>query len=218
MPGFIFLDLLVWVLNPGNGEATTTDQDFFINPLFGSLSHDEDVRIHDDAILPFSGYEGITFGNHIYIKPWLYQWAATAAFPLVEDDNFQLSTRLLLHELTHVVQYKALNGSHAAFGWAYLKAFCNVGFSYVENPFEVEAITNQQRLEFLVSHPIGCHFMDDWKRNNWAATLGLPTATEYVLDPERVGKYSLAFQRGSATLECHLSMATQRCVGAAHPA
>ncbi len=125
MPGFVFLDLLVWVLNPGDGRATTADQDFFINPLFGSLSHNEDVRLHDDAILPFSGYEGVTFGNHIYVNP-RYRWASTAALPLLRDLDFRLSTKLVLHELTHVMQYKALNGSHAAFGWAYLKAFYNV--------------------------------------------------------------------------------------------
>ena len=127
IPGFMLLDLLMLVLNAGNGQATTADQDFFINPVFGSASHDDDVQVHYNATSAFPGFAGITFGNRIYLNRLRqYPWSVTADSPLLRDRSFRWTTRTLLHELTHVMQYRAFNDSHSAFGWAYLKGYCNV--------------------------------------------------------------------------------------------
>ncbi|KAL8654603.1 MAG: hypothetical protein Q9210_001416 [Variospora velana] len=216
IPSFMLLDLLTSMLNAANGEATTADQDFFINPLFGSTSHDDGVRVHYNATSAFPGFAGITFGNRIYvIRLKQYPSSLTADLPLLRDRNFRFTTRLLLHELTHVRQYKAFSNSHSAFAWAYLKGYCNAGFNYARNPFEAEAFEKQKQLDKLLRDQVGSQFMDKWKLNNWAATLGLPTATEYIRDPDRPGHYSLPFKNGVATLDCNPS---GECVGTSQPA
>ncbi|KAL8916130.1 MAG: hypothetical protein Q9208_008697 [Pyrenodesmia sp. 3 TL-2023] len=216
IPGFMLLDLLMLVLNAGNGEATTADQDFFINPLYGSTSHDDDVQVHYNATSAFPGFAGFTFGNRIYLNHLhQHRWSAAADPPLLRDLNFRLTTTVLLHELTHVMQYKTFNDSHSAFAWAYLKGYCNAGFNYRRNPFEAEAIEKQRQVNKLLRDELGSQFMDKWKLNNWAATLGLPTAREYVIYPDRPGHYSLPFQHGVATLDCN---PTSGCVGTSQPA
>lgn len=123
IPAFMFADLGFLVLNAGNGEETTADQDFFINALYGT-SHDDNVQVYYGANFAFGGAAAVTYGNRIYTS--LHRSSRLARTPLRRDRVFQQSTKLLLHELTHVMQYKAFNGSHSALGWAYIKGYCNV--------------------------------------------------------------------------------------------
>ena len=51
LPGYLFSELEFLVLNLGNGQATTIDQDFFIYPVHGSLSHDDDVKVFYELLL-----------------------------------------------------------------------------------------------------------------------------------------------------------------------
>ncbi|KAI4253795.1 MAG: hypothetical protein L6R42_007447 [Xanthoria sp. 1 TBL-2021] len=203
----MFADLGFLVLNAGNGEETTADQDFFISALYGT-SHDDDVQVYYGANFAFGGAAAVTYGNRIYTS--LHRSSRLASNPLRRDRVFQQSTKLLLHELTHVMQYKAFNGSHSALGWAYIKGYCNAGFDYFRNPFEMEAFQKQEQVNKLLEDEVGTQFMDNWKSNFWATTLGLPTRTEYVWSPNEPSRYFLPFQSGSATLDCN---PTSECVG-----
>ncbi|KAL8756278.1 MAG: hypothetical protein Q9199_003043 [Rusavskia elegans] len=145
IPAFIFSDLGFLVLNAGNGEETTADQDFFINALYGT-SHDDDVQVYYGANLR-----------------------------LVE-----------------------------------LQPLPMAGFDYFRNLFEMEAFQKQEQVNKLLEDEVGTQFMDNWKSNFWATTLGLPTRTEYVLSPNEPSRYFLPFQSGSATLDCN---PTGECIG-----
>ncbi|KAL9016221.1 MAG: hypothetical protein Q9185_006421 [Variospora sp. 1 TL-2023] len=213
-PGFLFTDLSFLVLNPGNGEPITADQDYFINPLHGSwISPDDNIRLYYNSIFAtvFGLADGITFGNRIYLK--LDRSAINVNIPLLSDIGFRQRTRLLLHEYTHVKQYRDFNDSQTAFGFAYLKAFCQYGFSYRANPFEDEAFVKQQQVNKLLQDPLGTQFMDIWKLNNWAARIGSPTRTGYESDPARPGEYHLRFQRGSITLNYNRPLARPGYIG-----
>ncbi|KAL8652105.1 MAG: hypothetical protein Q9210_002878 [Variospora velana] len=213
-PGFLFTDLSFLVLNPGNGEPTTADQDYFINPLHGSwISPDDNIRLYyDSSFAPNLGwFVGITFGNRIYLK--LDRSAINVNTPLLLDLSFRGRTRLLLHEYTHVKQYRDFNDSQAAFGFAYLKAYCQYHFSYRANPFEDEAFEKQEQVNKLLQDPIGTLFMDKWKLNDWAARIGSPTRTDYETHPDRPGEYHLRFQRGSITLSCNGPLARPGYIG-----
>ncbi|KAL8652934.1 MAG: hypothetical protein Q9226_004052 [Calogaya cf. arnoldii] len=203
----MFSDLGLLVLNAGNEQETTADQDFFVNALYG-ISHDADIRVYYNSRFAFGETAAVTYGNRIYTS--LHRSSMLARSPLRRDYVFQQSTKLLLHELAHVMQYKAFNGSDSAFGWAYLKAYCNAGFDYFQTPFEVEAFRKQEQVNKLLEDEVGTQFMDQWKWNFWVTTLGLPTRTEYVKSRNQPGRYFLPFQRGSAMLDCK---PTGECVG-----
>lgn len=127
LPGYLFSDLGFLLLNLGDGQATTIDQDFFIRPLHGSLSHDDNVKVFYDATFApgfGSNVAGVTFGSRIYLRT--NSLAIRANTPLLQDGAFQQKTKLLLHEFTHVKQNKDFGYNHAAFGLAYMKSYCLV--------------------------------------------------------------------------------------------
>jgi hypothetical protein len=103
--------------------ATTNDQDFFIFPAHGSISHDDSIIIYYDAsfVIGFGDADGVTMGKSIYTNK-----AASSAN--VGGSGFQETTKILLHEFTHSKQYQALNYNTIAFGTKYLFDWCKVGF------------------------------------------------------------------------------------------
>lgn len=250
IPAYISSAWTLSVLHPAaNGEETTADQDFFINALYG-ISHDRAVRVHYSARIP-NDIAAVTYGNRIYTSA--HRSSKLARRPLLRDRFFQQSTKLLLHEFAHVMQFRAFDHSIPASGWAYLKGYCNVshvitnhplsfttpssppfppismliaslrtflqaakayqaGYSYFRNPYEVEAFEKQEQVNELLEDPIGTQFMDLWKTNFWATTLGLPIRRNYIRSPIRPGQFALPFQNGRATLDCKPS---GECAGTA---
>ncbi|KAL8959673.1 MAG: hypothetical protein Q9193_003497 [Seirophora villosa] len=205
IPGFLFVDSGFMVLNPGEGESRTPDQDYFIHPVHDYWLRDNDnVRIYYNAnFAPLLNVyaDGITFGNRIYIK--FDRSANSVNTPLLRDHLFQARTTLLIHEFVHVEQYRLFKDSHPAFGFAYLKGFCQSGFDYMGNELEREALVKQRWDDKILKDPIGTQFMDKWKLNDGAASLGFPLMGVYTSDPGRPGRYSLPFQRGRMTLDCN---------------
>ncbi|KAI4275026.1 MAG: hypothetical protein LQ337_003514 [Flavoplaca oasis] len=209
IPAYISSAWTLSVLHPAaNGEETTADQDFFINALYG-ISHDRAVRVHYSARIP-NDIAAVTYGNRIYTSA--HRSSKLARRPLLRDRFFQQSTKLLLHEFAHVMQFRAFDHSIPASGWAYLKGYCNAGYSYFRNPYEVEAFEKQEQVNELLEDPIGTQFMDLWKTNFWATTLGLPIRRNYIRSPIRPGQFALPFQNGRATLDCKPS---GECAGTA---
>ena len=127
LPGFMVSDAAFTILNiGGTGVPTTKDQDYFIDPLHGSVSHDDGVSIYYNARFApgFGSAAATTFGRRIYMRA--DNSATIASPPLVQQSGFQQRTKTLLHEFTHVKQYKALFYDESSFGLRYLFAYCKV--------------------------------------------------------------------------------------------
>jgi hypothetical protein len=108
------------------GVPTSDDQDFYIFPVHGSLSDDDNISVHYNASFPWPipvGRSAITWGKEIYVKAYGAESAGRM------DVNFEYITRLMLHELTHVKQFKSLGYITPAFGAKYLFQHCMVSFS-----------------------------------------------------------------------------------------
>lgn len=87
------------------------------------------------------GVHGITFGRQIFILPSLVS--------LNENQSFKLPENLVVHEMTHVLQYQ--RDGFLKFIYSYLKSYCNNLKSekkwnantrrqaYLAIPYEIEA-------------------------------------------------------------------------------
>jgi hypothetical protein len=110
------------VYNAANtGVPTSQDQDFYIFPLYGSISHDDSIVVYYNAnfIPGFANALGVTMGRNIYIRN-------TASSASATDPGFQATMALLLHEFTHITQYQVLGYNLDAFGARYMWEYCQV--------------------------------------------------------------------------------------------
>ncbi|KAL8686667.1 MAG: hypothetical protein Q9218_006946, partial [Villophora microphyllina] len=126
LPGFMFSNAAFAFLNSNLvWWSTTSDQDYFISPLHGSVSHDDNIQIYYGAAFGpgFGSAAAVTFGRKIYVRAD-DRSARTADTPLRQDYAFQALTKTLLHEFTHVKQYKAVGYLDNVFGARYLFDFC----------------------------------------------------------------------------------------------
>ena len=113
-------------LNAGSTPVpTTSDEDFLIFPLHGSISHDDGIVVYYDATFApaFGAADGVTMGKSIYVR-------YSAAGSVVTDSNFLTVSGLLLHEFTHSKQYQALGYNTIAFETKYMFQFCKVCATY----------------------------------------------------------------------------------------
>jgi len=120
--GYTAVKNLLATLNPlSTPVPTTSDEDFLIFPLHGSISHDDGILVYKGATLPpgFGTTEGVTMGKIIYS-------IFDPSDAVVSGSNFAKSAGLLLHEFTHTKQYKALGYDTNAFGTKYMFQFCKV--------------------------------------------------------------------------------------------
>ncbi|KAL8916285.1 MAG: hypothetical protein Q9208_008596 [Pyrenodesmia sp. 3 TL-2023] len=215
LPGYMLADAGFAKINgvndypPNQGVSTTPDQDYFISPLHGSVSHNDDIRIFYGArfFLGFEKADGVCFGKKIYIRA--DQSATTATTPLLGDLAFRRKTKLLLHEFTHVKQYRELGYVKEFFGARYLYNYCTAGLDYDENALEKEADAKAEQVNGLLDNDIGTQFFDKWKTNNWAEPFGFPDQKNYTEYPTRPGQFYLRFQNGGLTLLCN---SARQCV------
>ncbi|KAK3632230.1 hypothetical protein LTR56_016471 [Elasticomyces elasticus] len=149
-PGYEGINLLLQALNAGTDNApTTNNQDFFIFPLHGPISHDDDIVVYYDATFPpgFGNADGVTMGKTIYL---IYPTASSQ----YGDSRFAQSTRTLLHEFTHTKQYKEFGYFTPAFGAKYLFNHCKGG-GYWTNPMENAGRANENAMDRLLDDPVG---------------------------------------------------------------
>lgn len=190
LPWYLSAASIFAAQNTGMGTPTTPEQDFFIYPVHGSISHDEDVKIYYKATRAagFGSAEGATFNRNIYITT---ESAATK-----ESPTFKSVTRLLIHEFTHVTQYRDVSWNLAAFGTKYLFFICKDG-GYEKSRLERDAYEKQKFMDQLFEPP-GYYFFKIWSDKRLAPTLGLPKARNYIERFEHVGKLlELPFQYGT---------------------
>jgi hypothetical protein len=128
-PGFEAVAILFLMLNVlKTSGPTVNDQDFYLFPVYGTISHADGIVINYDAAYPpffesFGSVDAITLHNIIYTK----SLASSASYT---DPQFSAATRILIHEFTHITQYKALGYFGSGFGTKYLYQFCKVSKLY----------------------------------------------------------------------------------------
>ena len=93
------------------------------------------IQITYDATQPlafqFGSVAGTTFNRKVFLR---LPAAKTGA-----SGSFTLTTRVLLHEMEHVVQYQSRAWNVPAFGLSYLYGWCKSGASYAKIPEEAQA-------------------------------------------------------------------------------
>jgi len=123
LPGYFAVATLLGIENSFQiPKSTTADQDFFIFPLHGNISHDNGIRIFYNAKLPpgFGDTSGVTIGRNIYVRSGVNTTIAS-------DAGFPNATSILLHEFTHSTkQYQAHGYDLASFAGQHLFNFCKV--------------------------------------------------------------------------------------------
>ncbi|KAJ9662652.1 hypothetical protein H2201_005936 [Coniosporium apollinis] len=149
----------------------------------------------------FGNVVGTTFNRDVYTKlenvPSGSYWTGT-------DQNFwtnftYLVQSVLLHELGHVVQYRALGYSLPDFGASYLFGFCKSGFIYRNNPAELDAARYKHAVDSPLGEP-GFQFYYLWAEERLKNKLGFPIPRQSTEKPDPnnpTGRImQLEFQRG----------------------
>lgn len=116
IPGYLLYADLFSVQNAfSTSYPTSQDQDFYIYPLHGPISHNDDIRVYYRANFPpgFGNAAAVTIGRVIYTRE-------SVSSRIYGDTRFNAATKLLLHEFTHSKQYQALGYNLQLFGLKYL--------------------------------------------------------------------------------------------------
>lgn len=124
LPGYLLYADLFRVQNAfSTSYPTSQDQDFYIYPLHGPISHNDNIRVYYRANFPpgFGNAAAVTMGRVIYTRE-------SVSSRTYGDARFNAATKLLLHEFTHSKQYQALGYNLSLFGLKYLFEYCKVRF------------------------------------------------------------------------------------------
>lgn len=122
LPGYLLYADLFSVQNAFSASyPTSQDQDFYIYPLHGPISHNDNIRVYYRANFPpgFGNAAAVTIGRVIYTRE-------SVSSRTYGDARFNAATKLLLHEFTHSKQYQALGYNLQLFGLKYLFEYCKV--------------------------------------------------------------------------------------------
>lgn len=202
LPGYILADLGFKSLNGNTGVPTTADQDYFLSPIYGSISHDDDIQIHYGATFA-SGYldrDSVTFGKRVYIKAAAPK--STASTPLLQDKAFQDATKVLLSEFAYVRKQAEKGYLSPVYGVSYLFDFCKAGYSFPKTSVARDAADKKEAMNDLLTDRVGTQFMDKWKTGSWQF-FGYPTTTRYTRYQNYPNHYYLPYQNGGLTLDCN---------------
>ena len=122
LPGYLLYADLFHVQNAfSTSYPTSQDQDFYIYPLHGPISHNDNIRVYYRANFPpgFGNAAAVTMGRLIYTRE-------SVSSRTHGDARFNVATKLLLHEFTHSEQYRGLGYNLHLFGFKYLFEYCKV--------------------------------------------------------------------------------------------
>lgn len=180
-------------------SSTSPEQDFFLYPVWGNLAHDGPVKIFYQATRApfFKGTSGTTFNRNIFTRLTPIQ-----SFSESNHRDFEFLVQTLIHEFTHVDQYRRKGYDITSFGYEYLFQWCSNG-GYDKITLEVDAYATQHKVDSLlffdVNHQQGNEFFQVWRTRNLGPQLGNPIAQTYTsLSPSL---RELPFQRGTLQIQ-----------------
>lgn len=117
--------------------------------------------------------------------------------------DFEILMQTLIHEFTHVDQYRRLGYDIAAFGYEYLFQWCSNG-GYDKITLEVDAYATQHKVDSLLlfkrDNQRGNEFFQVWRTRNLGPLLGNPIAQTYTNIPGG-GIRELPFQLGTLQIQ-----------------
>jgi hypothetical protein len=169
--------------NNGLSVPVSDDQNFFIYPVHGDIATSGPVRMFYQATRSIffntNEVQGTTFNRDVYTA---HQIARTG-----NDPNFVWNIQnILLHELTHVLQYRDDGYNLNTYAIEWLFQLCKDG--YPNGPgapgmaLEVEAFGNQNAVDDLLQSP-GFEFYQIWSSRNLAYGtngLGFPVQRSFA--------------------------------------
>jgi len=141
---------------------------------------------------------GTTFNRDVY------SYLANA--PTADMPMFNFITTVLIHELTHVDQYRQQGYSLINYAYKFLFEACKVGGRLNEIPLEKSAKATETYVDGLLINPTGRWFFEIWRANGWIQNLlGYPIMRSFGDTGNPQVKF-LNFERG--VMEISLGGAT----------
>jgi hypothetical protein len=170
--------------NNGLSVPISDDQNFFIFPVHGDIATSGPVRMFYQATRPVGfntdKVQATTFNRDVYTA---HQNARTGS-----DPNFVWTVQaILLHELTHVLQYRDHDYNLNTYALEYCFQYCDdggypAGVGQPGMPLEVEAFGHQNDVDDLLQLP-GFEFYQIWSSGNLAfgdGGLGFPVQRSFA--------------------------------------
>lgn len=140
----------------------------------------------------FKGTSGTTFNRNIFTA-----LSPVQSFSESNFQDFEYLVQTLIHEFTHVDQYRRHGYDITGFGYEYLFQWCSNG-GYSKITLEVDAYATQRKvdglLRFDAQNQVGNEFFQVWRTRNLGPSLGNPIAQTYTTLP--TGVRELPFQLG----------------------
>ena len=161
--------------------------------MWANLAHDGPVTIYYAATRPpfFKGTSGTTFNRNIFTA-----LTPVTSFSESTFQEFEFLVQTLIHEFTHVDQYRQKGYDISSFGYEYLFQWCSNG-GYSAITLEVDAYAQQTKMNDLLlfdsAHQRGNEFFQVWRTQNLGSLLGNPIAQTYTTTSNI---RELPFQRG----------------------
>lgn len=143
----------VYFANNANGVPTTNDLDYFLQPAFGSFSHDNDVSVHYNAKFPdfFSQKRSTNVDRNVYVR--LAESAAKyrASPSSAGNPEFKKLVLVLLRQFGQVKQWAAADWVDTAFGLGYLNEYCKVNFNAMCMNGRIKMVYKPSYANFMLS-------------------------------------------------------------------
>ena len=179
--------------DPDKVTTTTPDQDFFVTPSHGDLAHSAPVDIYYNAeAAPYVDRYGITFNRQVYLNI-----SQVRDLGVNNYLDFRRNVHLLIHEFTHVEQYRDRDWDIAQFGHEYTFQLCKAGFDPTALPLEQEAYGREGEVDALLVPGLpGNAFFWIWKFANLQPALGFPIARAPSSPDPNDRLIELPFQNG----------------------
>lgn len=196
VPAFLYSAAIFAAENHGASTSLNADQQFFTFPVHGDIANTGPVRMFYQATRAIGfdkdAVKGTTFNRDVYTA---LPNALNGADPVFK----YLIKNVILHELSHVLQYKDLGYNLVRFADKYSFEVCKDG--YWNMWLEKQARASQNMVDALLVDNDGWQFYVAWATRNLGFGtygLGYPTVRTYVRLPAdpRGPIIELPFQHG----------------------
>ncbi len=117
----------VYFANPPEGTPTTRDQDYFLQPAYGPLSHRDDIVIHYNSKFPAFWDQTPTtnIDRNVYLR-------TSQSCSKNSSPDFEAQMRLLLLQFVQLKQWSEVDYVDTVFQIRYLNEYCKVSPSILK--------------------------------------------------------------------------------------
>jgi hypothetical protein len=144
---------------------------FFLYPIYRDYPIIVDLRAYYSFPNWSNKFKAITFGWKMYIVAE----KALEGPSWYSNEVFVETTKTLTHEIEHTLQYRSHGWSMEAFGFEYLRQWCQNGRQYDNIRYERQARATEDMMKYFLEEEIGYAFFRFWKERYLLDALGYPT-------------------------------------------